>query len=88
MAAVNTPAGTSNGLNAVRPIISATITSNAPIAADVGNKTPNDGPTIRRAICGAIKPTKPIAPAKEMALATRLALNNINKRRVFLDGLS
>lgn len=52
MAAVKTPAGTSKGLNAVRPIISATITNKAPMKADVGINTPNDGPTIRLAIWG------------------------------------
>ena len=77
---MNTPAGISNGENRVLPIKSATMTRIPPISAETGNNAPNEEPTSLLAICGAIKPTKPIPPAKatEPPISAVLIINKEN----------
>lgn len=44
------------------------------------------GPSIRRAIWGAIRPMKPITPKKETQVATATVASNSRRTRVFCNG--
>ncbi len=67
MSAVMIPTGISRGAINVRAKVSASKRIRPPIKADCGIKSLLSFPIILRAICGAIKPIKPITPEKAMA---------------------
>ena len=62
--AVIMPTGISVGAIMVRANVSHITRKLAPKKIDAGNKILRSGPTIKRTICGTIKPTNPIGPLK------------------------
>src|SRR5215216_3205565 len=68
---VKTPTGTSTGEKIVRERISMNIKKNAPPIALARISLRCDGPTSSRKMCGMIKPTKPMDPARATLAPTR-----------------
>ena len=62
--AVIIPTGISVGAIMIRANVSHNIRKLAPKNMDAGNKILRSGPTIKRTMCGTIRPTNPIGPLK------------------------
>ena len=80
---MTTPAGSCSGRKARRPTLSASRTSSAPSTALPASSAVCPPRSSRRAICGAISPTKPILPTQETqaAVSTTGASTRSSARR-------
>ena len=74
------PAGSCNGRNASRPTLSASSTSSAPSTALPVSSAVCPPRSSRRAMCGAISPTKPILPTQETQAAVSTTGANTRSR--------
>ena len=69
--AVIIPTGISVGAIMVRANVSQMIRKLAPKNIDAGNKILKSGPTIKRTMCGTMRPTNPMGPLKATTAPVR-----------------